>query len=203
MKIKHLLTCLRSQIKFLLYAAFLTLFTCAPAMAQERKVTGTVTSADDGSPMPGVNVVVQGKTTGTITDVTGNFSITVPGNDAVLVFSFIGYNPQEVTVGGQSSLTVKMATSATQLGDVVVTALGIQRDKKTLTYASQQVQGAEVMKAADMNFMNGLSGKAAGLDIKTSSSGAGGSTKAVLRGNKSLVGLSEPLYVIDGIPYGQ
>ena len=201
MKIKHLLTCLKSQIKFLLYAAFLTLFTCAPAMAQERKVTGTVTSADDGSAMPGVNVVVQGKTTGTITDVNGNFSITVPGNDAVLVFSFIGYNPQEVTVGGQSSLTIKMATSATQLGDVVVTALGIQRDKKTLTYASQQVQGAEVMKAADMNFMNGLSGKASGLDIKTSSSGAGGSTKAVLRGNKSLVGLSEPLYVIDGIPF--
>ena len=165
MKMKPLLTCLKSQIKFLLYAAFLTLFTCAPALAQERKVTGTVTSADDNSPMPGVNVVVQGKTTGTITDVNGNFSITVPGNDAVLVFSFIGYNAQEVVVGGQSSIDIKMATSATQLGEIVVTSLGIKRERKALTYSAQTVDVARLTESRELNAINSLQGKVAGLDL--------------------------------------
>src|SRR5665648_1132514 len=108
--------------------------------------------------------------------------------------------PVEEVVNGRSVINVKMEAESLGLTEVVVTALGIQREKKTLTYASQQVSGDEMLKARDQNFMNALSGKTGGLDIKTSSSGAGGSTKAVLRGNKSLVGLSEPLYVIDGIP---
>jgi len=108
--------------------------------------------------------------------------------------------PVEEVVNGRSVINVKMEAESLGINEVVVTALGIQREKKTLTYASQQVSGDEMLKARDQNFMNALSGKTAGLDIKTSSSGAGGSTKAVLRGNKSLLGLSEPLYVIDGIP---
>ena len=111
-----LLTCMKSQIKLLLFAAFLTLFTCAATWAQERKVTGTVKSAEDNSPMPGVNVVVKGKTAGTITDISGNYSISVTGSDATLVFSFIGFNSQEIAVGSQSSINVSMTTSATQLG---------------------------------------------------------------------------------------
>jgi len=195
-----LLTSLKSQIKFLLYAAFLTLFTCAPALAQERKVTGTVTSADDNSPMPGVNVVVQGKTTGTITDAAGNFSITVPGNDAVLVFSFIGYNPQNVTVGGQSNLSVKMATSATQLAEIVVTSLGIKRERKALTYSAQTVDVARLTESRELNAINSLQGKVAGLDLVRSNAGVGSASRVVLRGNRSISGDNQPLYVVDGVP---
>ena len=197
---KPLLTSLRSQIKFLLYVTFLTLFTCASSMAQERKVTGTVTSAEDNSAMPGVNVIIQGKTTGTITDVNGKYSIPVPGNETVLVFSFIGYNPQEITVGGQAVIDVKMVTSATQLGEIVVTALGIQKEKKALTYAAQSVPAAEVVQARDLNVANNLTGKVAGIDVIKSNSGVGSPTRVVLRGNRSIIGNNQPLYVVDGSP---
>ncbi len=179
-------------ILIVLFASFAT------TMAQ-MKVSGTVTDPD-GSSIPGASIVQKGTTNGTTTDAEGKFAINVNSSNAVLLVSFVGMKPVEVAVNGKSVVNVKMVSETVGLNEVVVTALGIQRDKKTLTYASQQVSGEEMLKARDQNFMNALSGKTSGLDIKTSSSGAGGSTKAVLRGNKSLVGLSEPLYVIDGIP---
>jgi TonB-linked SusC/RagA family outer membrane protein len=179
-------------ILILLFASF------AGAMAQV-KVSGTVTDPD-GSKIPGVSVVQKGTTIGTSTDNDGKFSLNLNSSNAVLQFTFVGMKPVEEVVKGRQVINVKMESETVGVNEVVVTALGIQREKKTLTYASQQVSGDEMLKARDQNFMNALSGKASGLDIKTSSSGAGGSTKAVLRGNKSLVGLSEPLYVIDGIP---
>ena len=179
-------------ILILLFASF------ASAMAQV-KVSGTVTDPD-GSKISGVSVVQKGTTIGTSTDNDGKFSLNLNSSSAVLQFTFVGMKPVEEVVNGRSVINVKMESETIGVTEVVVTALGIQREKKTLTYASQQVSGDEMLKARDQNFMNALSGKTAGLDIKTSSSGAGGSTKAVLRGNKSLVGLSEPLYVIDGIP---
>src|SRR5665648_928787 len=179
-------------ILILLFASF------ASAMAQV-KVSGTVTDPD-GNNIPGVSVVQKGTTIGTSTNIDGKYSLNLNSTSAVLQFSFVGMKPVEEVVNGRSVINVKMEAESLGLTEVVVTALGIQREKKTLTYASQQVSGDEMLKARDQNFMNALSGKTAGLDIKTSSSGAGGSTKAVLRGNKSLVGLSEPLYVIDGIP---
>jgi len=197
---KPLLTCLKSQTKFLLYAAFLTLFTCASALAQERKVSGTVTGADDNAPMPGVNVVVQGKTTGTITDGNGNFTISVPGNDAVLVFSFIGYNSQNITVGNQSSLSVKMTTSAQQLAEIVVTSLGIKREKKALTYAAQSVDVSRLTESRELNAINALQGKVAGLDLVRSNAGVGSASRVVIRGNRSISGNNQPLYVVDGVP---
>jgi len=197
---KPLLTCLKSQIKFLLYAAFLTLFTCAPALAQERKVTGTITSAEDNSALPGVNVIVKGTTTGAITDMNGKFSISVSGNDAVLVFSFIGFNPQEVTVGGQAVLNVKMATSALQLGEIVVTSLGIKREKKALTYSAQSVDVARLTESRELNAINSLQGKVAGLDLTRSNAGVGSASRVVLRGNRSISGNNQPLYVVDGVP---
>ena len=197
---KPLLTCLKSQIKFLLYAAFLTLFTCAPALAQERKVTGTVTGAEDNAPMPGVNVVVKGLTTGTITDVNGNFSISVPGNDAVLVFSFIGFNPQEVVVGSQSNVSIKMATSATQLAEIVVTSLGIKRERKALTYSAQTVDVARLTESRELNAINSLQGKVAGLDLTRANAGVGSASRVVLRGNRSISGNNQPLYIVDGVP---
>lgn len=183
-----------------MYLILIVLFTSFATVMAQMKVSGTITDSD-GNALPGVSVVVKGTTTGTNSDAKGSYTINVPSSSSTIQFSFVGMTSTEEAVNDRAVINVSLKSEAVGLQEVVVTALGIQRDKKTLTYASQQVPGAEIMKAADMNFMNGLSGKASGLDIKTSSSGAGGSTKAVLRGNKSLTGLSEPLYVIDGIPY--
>ncbi|MCY1723283.1 SusC/RagA family TonB-linked outer membrane protein [Prolixibacteraceae bacterium Z1-6] len=164
----------------------------------QQKVTGTVTG-EDGLTLPGVAVVQKGTSNGTTTDIDGKYTITVP-TDAILEFSFVGMETLDENVNGRSIVDVMLITSTIGLGEVVVTALGIQREKKTLTYASQQVSGEDLMKAKSVNFMDAMSGKAAGLEIKKSASGAGGSTRVVLRGFKSLGGSSEPLYVIDGIP---
>ncbi len=178
-------------IMVLLFASF------ASAFAQT-KVSGTVTDAT-GSSIPGVAIVEKGTSKGTTTDIDGKYSLTV-GSSAILQFSFVGMLTLEETVNGRTTIDVVMEPDAIGLNEVVVTALGIQREKKTLTYASQQVSGEELMKAKGANFMDNLNGKAAGLEINKSASGAGGSTRVVLRGFKSLGGSSEPLYVIDGIP---
>jgi TonB-linked SusC/RagA family outer membrane protein len=163
------------------------------------KVTGKVTD-QNGQPMYGVTVSVKGTQKATLTEANGNFNVEVANKNATLVFSFIGFTTQEHKLAGESTVNIMLVPSENMLNEVVVTALGIKRDKKTLTYASQQVSGEELQKTGNINFMDALSGKAAGVDIEKSSSGAGGSTKVVLRGSKSLTGLSEPLYVIDGIP---
>ncbi|TDE16888.1 SusC/RagA family TonB-linked outer membrane protein [Dyadobacter psychrotolerans] len=163
------------------------------------QITGTVKDGK-GDPIPGANILLKGSSIGTSTSVDGAFSITVPDASAVLVVSSIGFVSKEVPVGSQKTIDIVLVEDANQLGEVVVTALGIQRDKKSLTFATQQIDGTELRRAANTNFVDALNGKAAGIDIKVSSSGAGGSTRAVLRGNKSLQGSSEALYVIDGIP---
>jgi hypothetical protein len=166
---------------------------------QQKTVTGKVIS-QSGEPLPGVAVAVKGGTQGTVTNADGEYRLLNIPEDAILVFSFVGMHAQEVTVGDQTEINIRLEEEAIGLDEVVVTALGIRRDKKTLTYASQQVTGEELMKARGTNFMDAMSGKAAGLEIKKSASGAGGSTRVVLRGFKSLGGSNEPLYVIDGIP---
>ncbi len=171
--------------------------TFASAFAQT-KVSGTVTDAS-GASIPGVSIVEKGTTNGITTDMDGKYSLAI-GSSAVLQFSFVGMTAIEEVVNGRTTVNVVMTSSAIGLDEVVVTALGIQREKKTLTYASQQVDGEELMKARGTNFMENLSGKTAGLEIEKSASGAGGSTRVILRGFKSLGGSSEPLYVIDGIP---
>lgn len=163
------------------------------------QVSGTVRDGK-GIAIPGANILVKGTSVGTSSSAEGAFSINVPDASAVLVISTIGYVTKEISVGNQKVIDVVLVEDANQLGEVVVTALGIQRDKKALTYATQQIGGQELRQAANTNFVDALNGKAAGIDIKVSSSGAGGSTRAVLRGNKSLQGSSEALYVIDGIP---
>ncbi len=164
-----------------------------------KKITGQVTDTE-GNPIPGVSIFVKGTTTGTITDIDGNYSLNVPNDAGMLSFSFVGMKPVEMPLAGASEINVSMEADTQDVDEIVVTALGIQRDKKTLTYSSQQVSGDEMMKSRDINFMNSLSGKTAGLEIRKSSSGAGGSTRTILRGSKSLNSVSDPLYVIDGIP---
>jgi TonB-linked SusC/RagA family outer membrane protein len=145
-----------------------------------------------------VSIVVKGTSTGTITDTDGRFTINV-ADDAILVFSFIGYATEEVSINGRSNVDVTMAIDATELGEVVVTALGISRDKKSLTYSAEQLDGKELTQAKDASFINALAGKTAGIQINRSGSGAGGSTRVVLRGNSSTRD-NNVLYVIDGVP---
>ncbi|MEI6140982.1 MAG: SusC/RagA family TonB-linked outer membrane protein, partial [Mariniphaga sp.] len=165
----------------------------------QTKVSGTVRDTE-GNSIPGVSIVQKGTTNGTTTDLGGQFNIQVNSTETVLVFTFVGMKPLEEVTKGRSVINVTMTSENVGLSEVVVTALGMRRDKKTLSFATQKLSGEELTKTATGNFMESLSGKAAGIDIKVSNSGAGGSTKAVLRGNKSVNGLSEPLYVIDGIP---
>ncbi|WP_201799536.1 SusC/RagA family TonB-linked outer membrane protein [Zobellia amurskyensis] len=169
-----------------------------PMMAQDKTVTGTVTDANDGMPLPGVNVLVQGSTTGTQSDFDGNYTIEASTGD-VLIFSFIGMKSQNVTVGANNTIDLAMQEDASQLDEVVVTALGIKKSKKAVTYSTQDVSTDELTQARSINVVNGLSGKVAGLSVTTGSSGVGSSSKVLLRGNRSISGSSQPLYVVDGI----
>ncbi|MGC1243671.1 MAG: SusC/RagA family TonB-linked outer membrane protein [Chryseosolibacter sp.] len=180
---------------------FLVLFlvTGASVMAQQ-SVTGRVTSSVDGAPLPGVSVLVKGTTTGTSTDVDGRYTISVSDNSAVLVFSFIGFTTQEVTVGNQTSVEVQMSEDTQELGEVVVTAFGLEREKKSLTYTVQDVKTEELSKARELNIVNSLSGKVAGLSVTRSGTGVGGGSRVLLRGNRSIFGDSQPLYIVDGVP---
>ena len=164
-----------------------------------KKVTGKVIDME-GEPIPGVSVMVKGTTIGTITDIDGLYSLNVPEDAETLAFSFVGMKSLEMPLAGTNQINVTLESQAQDVDEIVVTALGIQRDKKSLTYSSQQVTGEEMMKARDINFMSSLSGKAAGLEIRKSSSGAGGSTRTILRGSKSITQDGDPLYVIDGVP---
>jgi TonB-linked SusC/RagA family outer membrane protein len=166
--------------------------------AQERTITGKVTSVDDGSALPGVNVVVKGTTNGAVTDSDGNYTLVVPSADATLVYSFIGLETQEVNAGARTVVDIRMATDVTQLSEVVVTALGIDREKASLGYATQELGGDQVSTVRDLNFMNSLSGKVSGVQIRRSND-LGGSTNVVVRGYKSLTGNNQALFVVDGI----
>jgi TonB-linked SusC/RagA family outer membrane protein len=200
MKMKQMLTCLRSQEKLMLFTTFLILFTCATSLAQERKVTGIVKSTEDNSPMPGVNVLVKGTPTGTITDINGSFSLVVPGNNAGLVFSFIGFNSQEVLVADKLTFSIMMAPASQQLAEVVVTALGVERNTKALQSAVSKVSGSSLTQARELNFGASIQGKVAGVNVTKAGTGPAGSSRVIIRGNKSLGGNNQPLYVVDGIP---
>lgn len=167
-------------------------------MAQKRTITGTVTAVSDGQPLLGVNVVIVGTTIGSQTDFDGNYSIEAATGD-VLEFSFLGMTTKTVTVGDGNRIDVQMEDDALSLDEVIVTALGIKKEKKALTYSAQEVGGEDFTKVKQTNPINSLSGKTAGVTITRSASGAGGSSKVVLRGNSSTTN-NDPLYVIDGVP---
>jgi TonB-linked SusC/RagA family outer membrane protein len=161
-------------------------------------ITGKVTSSDDGSSLPGVNVLLKGTLLGSVTDLNGNYSIEAP-TDATLVFSFIGFNTQEVQVAGRSVIDISMTADVKQLSEVVVTALGIERNRNELAYAAQQVSGDQISQTRNTNFVNSLSGKVSGLDVKQSNT-MGGSTNVIIRGYKSITQNNQALFVIDGVP---
>lgn len=168
--------------------------------AQTRQVTGKVTGTDNQAVIS-ATIKIKASNVAAITGADGTFSLKAPNGGFVLQVSSVGFTSKEVSVSAsQSIVNVSLVEQSTDLNEVVVTALGIKREKKSLTYASQQLGGEEIRRAAGPNFMEALSGKVAGIDIKVSGSGVGGSTKAVLRGARSLSGTSEALYVIDGVP---
>ena len=162
------------------------------------KLSGTVKDMM-GEPLIGVSILVKGTTNGTVTDLDGKFSLQV-AKGAVIEISYIGYITQTMTVTGTTPLSIVMKEDSKQLDEVVVTALGIKREAKALTYNVQEIKAAGITKVKDANFVNSLSGKIAGVTINQSSSGVGGSSRVVMRGTKSLFGENNALYVLDGIP---
>lgn len=171
------------------------------AWAQEHNVTGKVTS-DDGGLLPGASILLKGTSTGTNSDVDGTFKLSVPQSGGVLVFSFIGFQTQEIEIGTHTNIDVAMLADAQNLTEVVVTALGIERDKKSLGYAVQGVSGKELTKVPTQNLVNNLSGRVSGLQVMGNST-PGGSPEYVIRGFGSVSGNNQPLVVIDGVPIQQ
>lgn len=170
------------------------------AVGQDRTVSGKVTSEVDGSPLPGVNVLLKGTTTGTVTDVNGTYTLTVPSSGSVILFSFIGLTTQEVEVGDRSTVDVQMAEDAQQLGEVVVTALGIPKEKRSVGYSITNVDSKTLNQGTSSNFTSALSGKIAGVQVMGGTGAPGSSTNVVLRGYANIGRGSQPLYVIDGVP---
>lgn len=170
---------------------------CSIGALAQTSVRGTVTSSD-GEPVIGANVIELGSINGTVTDFDGNYILKV-GANAVLAFSYTGYVTQKITVGTQTIINVTL-TEGVALSEIVVTALGISREKKSLTYAAQTIQGGQLTQVRDANFANTLNGKVAGLVVTNASSGVGGATRVNLRGNRSIQNSNNALFVIDGVP---
>ncbi len=184
--------------KLMLLVAFLG-FLGMQAFAQ-KTITGTVTSAEDGSALPGVSVVVKGTTIGTITDVDGKYTLSgVPEDATTLVFSFVGYKTVEVPITS-NVINVQMQPEAVQVEEVVVTALGISREKKALGYAVQDVKSDDIEENTTANVVDALAGRVAGVTVNRSSGSAGAGTYIEIRGASSITGNNQPLFVVDGVP---
>lgn len=166
-------------------------------LEEDVTVSGTVTGSDGGA-LIGVNILVKGSSNGTTTDENGQYRFSVP-DDAVLVFSYTGFETQEIAVGGKTVIDVVMKEGST-LDEVVVSALGISRKKKSLGYAVTELNGDDVSTVKESNVASSLAGKVAGVVVYKNTSGAGGAARVIIRGNNSLSGNNEPLYVVDGVP---
>lgn len=179
-------------IAFLLFAGF--------NVQAQMQISGTVTSVEDGLSIPGVSIVVKDNATiGTTTSIEGKYSLTVPSNAEILIFSFVGMKTQEVAINNRSVVDVQMESEILEMGEVVVTALGISREKKSLGYAVQKVEGEAINQVKTDNFVNSLSGKVSGVQIRRTTN-MGGSTNITIRGNHSLMGNNQALFVVDGVP---
>jgi TonB-linked SusC/RagA family outer membrane protein len=188
------------MMKILLVTLLCLCVTISGVLAQERTVTGKVTSADDGSPLPGVNVVIKGTAVGTVTDAEGAYSLTVP-EGSTLVFSFIGLTTIEIPVAERTIVDAQMAQDVQQLGEVIVTAAGIERQTRALGYSVANVSGDRIAQKSEPDMLRSLQGKVAGVNILSTSGAPGSATRITIRGNKSFFGNNQPLFVVDGIPF--
>lgn len=185
-------------MKKLLVTQLLLCLLSLPLLAQDVAISGKVTSSEDGATLPGVNIAVKGTSRGTSTDASGTYQLNAPAG-STLVFSFIGFTTQEVPIGNRTEINVTLASDASQLQEVVVTALGISREKKALNYAVQEVRADKLNFARDQNVGNALAGKVAGVQVLGQSAAKFGNPNIRIRGVNSLTG-GDPLYVVDGTP---
>lgn len=169
--------------------------------AQVRQLSGKITSTEDGTGLPGASVIFKGTNIGSNADADGNFKMTVP-DDGILVVSFVGYLSQEIAIGNKTKFDIKLSADTRQLAEVVVTAFGIEREKKALGYSVQEVKGSALTESRSTNVANGLSGKIAGVRIQ-SNGGPGSGSTIQIRGSSSISGNNQPLVVIDGVPMEQ
>ena len=182
----------------------LLLFAGLQVAFAQRTITGRVTKTTDNTALAGVTVLVKGTTTGITTDINGRYSIPVPNNETILQFSFIGLTQKEVTVGTQTTIDVALEEAVKQMNEVVVTALGIKRESKSLGYSATSVKTDELLTNKSANMMSSLEGKVAGLNITLPASGVGGSSQIRLRGQAAFTGANNaPLIVINGLPMDQ
>nr|WP_068886945.1 SusC/RagA family TonB-linked outer membrane protein [Pedobacter panaciterrae] len=186
-------------MKKLLQSLFILLFVAGSAMAQDRTITGTVTDKEDGKPLPGVTVVVKGSKIGTQTSGDGKYALSVPSGSTELTFSYLGYISQTATISG-STVNAVLVSDSKSLTEVVVTALGVSKDKRTLGYSAQSVKSEDILNSRESNIVNSLAGKVAGVQINNSGGQAGSSSRITIRGTTSLTGDNQPLFIIDGIP---
>jgi len=185
--------------KFLLLC-FAFVFAAGVVLAQERVVSGRVTSTEDGSSLPGVNVVLKGTTNGTVTDSDGNFKLNVPATGGSLVFSFIGLQTQEVVIGERTTVDITLGLDVTQLTEVVVTAQGIEREQKAIGFAQTTISSALLANKPETDVGRALQGRTPGLQMLASSGLAGSGAKINIRGNSSITGNTQPLWVVNGVP---
>ncbi|MHA7128091.1 SusC/RagA family TonB-linked outer membrane protein [Algoriphagus namhaensis] len=181
---------------------FLASFLLSVPLFAQQEVTGTVKTQDDGLPLPGVSIIIEGTTQGTVSDIDGNYSITVPNSEAVLVFSFIGYETQRKVVGNNSKIDVSLMVEVSQLNEVIVTAFGISQEKKALGYAAQSVDAEAITATKQQNVVNALQGQVAGVQVTNSGGAPGQSARIIIRGINSLdpSADNQPLFVVDGVP---
>jgi TonB-linked SusC/RagA family outer membrane protein len=170
------------------------------AFPQARVISGIVTSQENAQPIPGVNIVVEGTTIGAVSDAQGKYTLSVPPSATTLIFSFIGYKTESVAIGNQTEISMQLTADIRTLGEVVVTAFGIEKEKKAIGFATQELSTKDLTDARDVNVANYLTGKVAGVQVGLSASGVGGSSKVTIRGFSSLTGENQPLYVVDGFP---
>ncbi len=178
---------------------FLLSFLSFNLYSQSITVKGTVTDGDSNEGLPGVNIQIKGTSNGTTTDIDGNYSLQL-NSENILIFSFIGYANQEIPVNNRTIIDVQMEESMETMQEVVVTALGIEKDKKSLGYATQSISGENLIQARENNVINSLAGRVAGMQINQAGTGAAGTSKVVIRGSASIAGNNSPLYVVDGVP---
>lgn len=183
--------------RFLLVIVFIAI--ALAAVAQQRTVTGRVTAADDGNPLPGVSVVVKGTTDGTTTDNNGDYTLAAP-EGATLVFSFIGLASQEIVIGTRTTIDVVLATDVTQLSEVVVTALGLEKQSKAVGFSLKEIKAGELTVGRTTNVVNALSGKVSGVRVAGTNGMTGSSSAIFIRGFTTFTGSNQPLFVVDGIP---
>jgi TonB-linked SusC/RagA family outer membrane protein len=188
------------MLKHILCCILTVLAVSGPLWAQDRQITGTLRD-EQAQAIAGGNVVIKGTTRGTTTDAAGEFRLTVPGGDVILTVSSVGYTSKDVTISpSQSQINVSLVADERQLGEVVVTALGIKRESKALSYATQTIKPTQINEVRDGNVLNTLQGKIAGAYITQGSGGPGTGSRIVLRGNRSIQGTNNALMVVDGVP---